>query len=332
MDFSSIYMSMKRALDSDPEYISMFENCEPFINEFIYEDGDEGDDEFDSSQAKRARLDQAVIFSEPTKKVIFLVDEREFRRIQQRSHGLIEELFTLTLSWPAGKLLKLLSNHDLADKAIKYNFCFRNSIFDAPIVNIPANLKSPIARIPRIIVLLTSSLAKLESLKTIGAFRIEISNSRCDYYQDLIDSKLDVIDDTKWLDEIPIIGKMTILKRYFRKIPGFLVDRTITELLYELFIAYETSQCFSEVISLILNCLPLENYKALGMICLLLKLYSEHWADTLMSDENLAIIWAPSLFDVPNGMEEGDRKITPVIIKILHLFIRRWEKFFVCKL
>ena len=337
MDFSSIYTSLKRALDSDPEFIAIFgyENSEDDAKElFDCGDGDEGDDEFDCSQIKRARLDQSLISVDSAKKVIFLVDEKEFRRVQQRSHSLLEELFALTLNWPAGKLLKLLSNHDLAHKAIKYNFCFRNSVFDAPLSNIPVDTKSPVARIPRMIVLLMSSLARPESLKTIGAFRVEVSNTRCDYYQELIDSKFDKINEINeiQLDEIPIIGKMTVLKRYFRKIPGFLVDRIITELFFELFVAYEASQCFSEVISLILNCLPLENYKALAMICLLLKLYSEHWTDTLMSDENLAIIWAPNLFDLPGGMEEGDRKVTPVIIKLLNLFIKRWDKFFICKL
>ena len=239
MDLSSIYMSLKRTMDSDPEYFSMFEHENgPSTNyEFLYGEVD-GNDEWDydgEGQVKRAKLDNSIIPIEAPRKVIFIVDEKEFRSIQQRSHNLLEELFTLTLNWPSGKVLKLLANHDSTDKAIKYNFCFRNSVFDAPLVNIPTELKSPITRIPRIIVLLMKSLSRPESLKTIGAFRVEVSNTRCDYYQDLIDAKLGKTEETSiiWLDEIPIVAKMTILKRYFRKIPGSLVDRVITELFYE---------------------------------------------------------------------------------------------------
>lgn len=346
MYFTSICESLLRSLDADPENISLFgfeiDNYKKNNNNnkrCLHEEMDDADDEMDDSMsvnAKRVKLNRPspIDSDDSLRKVIFVIDEKEYRRIQERSYPLLEELFSLTLQWPVGKVAKMLSNNDSTDKAINHNFCFRNSVFDAPLVNIPAELKSPITRIPRIIIVLMKSLTKPECLETEGVFRLESSPSKCDYYQKAIDNlfQSNGEDQANWLDEVPVNNRTHVLKRYFRKIPGLLVSRALTVLLYELFVAYNESDCFSGMICLVLNCLPLENYKALAMVCLLLNLYSENEQDTKMDDLSLSKQWALNLFDVPETKEEMAFEVTDCVIKLLHLFIKRWECFFICKL
>lgn len=327
MYFPSFYFNLKRCLEADPEYVPYFENDDG--NDSIYDEWKFVSSAVNNqSDSKRPRLDMEPENSPSNYrsyqdwKLIFEIDEQEYATIKLRSHDLLNEIFVLTFDWETGKLFTLMYNNDSANEAISRAFPFRNTIFNAPLAVIPADLKCPLTQLPCVIVELMRFLAQPECLKTLGAFRVEALDSKSSQLELYISSGVEGCF-TFNLSTVSTIGKMSLLKRFFRNIPGQLINKSLTNLMYQISLAFDDSPCLNSIIRWLLSCLSLENYKALAFLCLLLNSYAKHESFNLMAAESLAICWGPIVFDVDANVEMISR-----ITKLLNLFIKNWDKFF----
>lgn len=323
MHFASIYLNLKRCLESDPEYVPNFQ---------IDDENDSIDDEWkvasNHGEAKKPRLEEtaspepSIYRSYQDWKLIFEIDEQEYSAIKIRSHNLLNEIFMLTFDWESGKLFTLMYNNDSATEAISRAFPFRQSIFNTPLSAIPSEYKCPLTQLPCVIVELMRLLAQPECLKTLGAFRVEALDSKTSQLELYISSGVEGCVAFN-LSEVSKIGKMSLLKRFFRNIPGQLVNKSLTNLMYKIMSTYEDSPCLNSIIRWLLSCISLENYKALAFLCLLLNSYAKNESFNLMAAESLAICWGPIVFDVDANVEMISK-----ITKLLTLFIKNWDKFF----
>lgn len=135
-----------------------------------------------------------------------------------------------------------------------------------------------------------------ECLETIGVFRIDALTSKTFHHKHSIASGIEEYGFL--LEEITSFGKMSLLKQFFRNIPGFLISRSISELLYLVHSNFKEIKNRSKIIRWILTCIPLDHYKSLAFLCLILNRYSKHEESNLMSAESLAICWCPIIFDI----------------------------------
>jgi hypothetical protein len=328
MDFASIYFNLKRCLQSDPDYIPYFQSDDE--TDSINDEWKELNLVDNQSDSKRPRLDlnlnpknsPSFHRSYQDWKLIFEIDDLEYNAIKLHSHNLLNEIFVLTYDWQIGEFYSIMYNNDSANEAISRAFPFRNSIFNTPLKAISADLKCPLTQLPCVIVELMRFLAQPECLKTLGAFRVDALDSKTSQLEHYISSGIEGFS-TFDLSLVSTIGKMSLLKRFFRNIPGQLINRSLTNLMYQISLAFDNSPCLNSIIRWILSCLSLENYKALAFLCLLLNSYAKNESFNLMEAESLAICWGPIVFDV-----EANVKIISRITKLLALFIKNWDKFF----
>ena len=112
------------------------------------------------------------------------------------------------------------------------------------------------------------------------------------------------MDDALWTDNSVGINELaTLFKRYIRSIPGMLITRPITEALYT--IKYlEDAKEKQRVLNSILLCLPPQHLLALSAIIIFLSLLSLHSSTTKMTAPNLAIVFAPTIFDIKSDFQE----------------------------
>jgi hypothetical protein len=285
--------------------------------EILQDENDERADEVivEDNNYKRARLAMS------NWKLIFELVDSEFECIQRHSCQLLDEIFLLTMDWPQGKFVATIQNYESVMDAISNHSPFRNSIFNVPLNQIPTNLKCPMTQLPIVIVELMRLLGQQNCLKMLGAFRIESADNKIAELEQVICSGTET--GPAKLADLSIINRMSLLKRFFRNIPGQLVGRCITDLLYRISMSFESSPCINTILRWELSCLPLCNYKALAFICLLLNSYAKYEALNLMTAESLAICWAPILFDVDANIEQISR-----ITRILSMLIKKWDEFF----
>lgn len=318
MFFGLFYYNLKRCLNSDPEFIPDFQD----YPEEEYEEAK------DPVLIKKLKLeDEDKKLQEPVRsfnewKLIFEIQEQEYQSVKFRSQTLLNEIFILTFNWESGKLFTSLYNNDAAIDAICRAFPFRKSIFNTPLAVIPTGLRCSMTELPCVIVELMRLLGQPQCLKTLGAFRVESSDTKTAEMELQISSGLESFDSFTFL-QISNIGKMTLLKRFFRNIPGQLINRCLTNFMYLISLAFDDSPCLNSIIRWLLSCLSLETYKALAFLCLLLNSYAKHEQYNLMSAESLAICWGPIVFDVDANVEMISRTT-----KLLSLFIKNWDKFF----
>ena len=327
MNFALIYINLKRCLEADPEYVPNFQSDDE--NDSIYDEWTEVIAVSNQGDSKKPRLENAtteaikpIYRSYNDWKLIFEIHEQEYNNIKLRSHNLLNEIFMLTFDWETGKIFTTMYNIDSANDAICRAFPFRNSIFNTPLAAVPADLKCNLTQLPSVIVELMRFLAQPECLKTLGAFRVEALDSKTSQLELYISSGIEGFSNYN-LSDISVVGKMSLLKRFFRNVPGQLINKTVTNLMYQIGSAYEDSPCLNSIIRWLLSCLPLENYKALAFLCLLLNSYAKNESFNLMAAESLAICWGPIVFDVDANVEMISR-----ITKLLTLFIKNWDKFF----
>ena len=166
------------------------------------------------------------------------------------------------------------------------------------------------------------SLATIECFETNAGFRIDALDRKSCNYEHLISTGIE--EKSFCLEDISPIVKMSLLKRYFRNIPGKLVNRSITDLMHKIQLTALESPSFSHIIRWILFYLPLENYKALASLCILLNKYAQHEEANQMSADSLAVCWTPVLFDVDTNV-----KYIEIITKVMSLFIKYNEMFFI---
>ena len=328
MHFASIYFNLKRCLESDPEYVPYFQSDDE--SDSIYDEWKEVKAINIQGDSKKPRLDlesenpptPSIYRSYQDWKLIFEIDEHEYNAIKLRSHNLLNEIFMLTYYWETGKIFTIMYNNDSANEAICRAFPFRNTIFNTPLAAIPADFKCTLTQLPCVIVELMRLLAQTECLKTLGAFRVEALDSKTSQLELYISSGVEGCANFD-LSKVSTIGKMSLLKRFFRNIPGQLINKSLTNLMYQIASAYDDSPCLNSIIRWILSCLTLENYKALAFLCLLLNSYAKNESFNLMATESLAICWGPIVFDV-----EANVEMISKITKLLTLFIKNWDKFF----
>ena len=76
----------------------------------------------------------------------------------------------------------------------------------------------------------------------------------------------------------------------------------------------------------LLNCLPVDNFKALAFLCLFLRSYIKQEEYNYMSPEAMAACWAPIIFNY-----RADLNSMTSLKSLFVMLINNWEKFFVIK-
>lgn len=254
-------------------------------------------------------------------KVIYEVTPADYHILQIRAHDLLNEIFLESFDWPFGHYYQqmYLINEEL--DAIENGYPFRNSIFNVPLKAIPSELLCPCIQLPLVIGELIRSLTDPMCLHTIGAFRVESSEQKVSVLEQHIGFGFEPV----FVDfyHLTPITRMSLLKRFFRNIPGQLINNKFTRLMYKIILVFDGLECLNPMIRWLLTCIPIENYKALGMVCLLLKLYSAHEHLNMMSVNSLSICWGPILFSFDMDLDQVNR-----VTKILAMLISQWSQFF----
>lgn len=326
----SIFRALKRNLHSDPEFFDIFSE-----NDYDEDEDSDTNDFYDNRNKNKANKRHRSEASRPTKsripnrtiptktnwKLVFELQESESRSIKSRAHHLLNEIFVLTFNWQSGKFFMTIFQIEEMNTAITRAFPFRNSIFNTPLELIPSDLKCSVTQLPCVIIELMRFLGQSECLKIVGAFRVESIEIKPVELEQIVSSGVES-PETK-LSNISAFAKMCLLKCFFRQIPGKLISKPVTNLFLQIFLAYEDSPCLSPIIRWLFTCLPLEHFKALGVLCLLLNCYAKHEKFNLMSPESLAICWGPIVFDYDFSVEQ-----VKGINKLMTLFITKWDKFF----
>lgn len=314
----SLFTNLKRYLRSDPDYIHNLGSSYEIDDVCI--------------RIKKIRLDDSIVNSGNSNltfsydsfqmvgelKIIWDIAEEEFNVYKSRSQEYLTEVFLLTFKWPFGRIFEdQINSFDLFEPENS-----NNSIFNLPLSLISDDLKCQKCSLPRVIVELMKSLSGADCLETIGAFRIDALVAKTSQNEVSICSGIESVGFC--LKNLPTFAKMSLLKSFFRRIPGNLVNRSIVILMYRISSVYDEAPFFKDLIRWLLTCIPFENYKALGLLCALLNRYAREEGSNLMTAGSLAICWSPIIFDL-----DADILLYKKITKIMTLFITNWDKFFI---
>ncbi|XP_047677213.1 protein FAM13A-like isoform X3 [Tachysurus fulvidraco] len=155
--------------------------------------------------------------------------------------------------------------------------------------------------VPLVLKSMVEALEK-SGLKQIGIFRVCGSAPRCRTLRVCLDSGECVHLES---EDVPSVA--ALLKQYLRELPNGLVPHTHCKRMQQ---ALMESKDEIELISALketLHCLPDENYNILSYLLHFLSRVAAHSQWNLMTSENLAKVFGPCLFRVPEGprmMEE----------------------------
>ena len=321
----SIFRALKRNLHSDPEYFDIFsendynDDEDSDMNDF--QDGRNKNKTTKRHRSEATRPKNQVFPTKTNWKLVFELKESDSKSLKSRAHHFLDEIFVLTFNWPSGKFYTNILQIEEMNVAITRAFPFRNSIFNTPLELVPCELKCSLTQLPRVIIELMRFLGQSECLRIVGAFRVESIEIKPVDLEQIISSGIE--SSAIKLSNISAFEKMCLLKCFFRQIPGKLISKPVTSLFLQIFFIYEDSPCLSPIIRWLFTSLPLEHFKALGVLCLLLNCYAKHEKFNLMSAESLAICWGPIVFDNDFSVEQ-----IKAINKLMTLFIIKWDKFF----
>ncbi|GAA6080403.1 protein FAM13A-like isoform X2 [Tachysurus ichikawai] len=155
--------------------------------------------------------------------------------------------------------------------------------------------------VPLVLKSMVEALEK-SGLKQIGIFRVCGSAPRCRTLRVCLDSGECVHLES---EDVPSVA--ALLKQYLRELPNGLVPHTHCKRMQQ---ALMESKDETELISALketMHCLPDENYNILSYLLHFLSRVAAHSQWNLMTSENLAKVFGPCLFRVPEGprmMEE----------------------------
>ncbi|XP_060734965.1 protein FAM13A-like [Tachysurus vachellii] len=155
--------------------------------------------------------------------------------------------------------------------------------------------------VPLVLKSMVEALEK-SGMKQIGIFRVCGSAPRCRTLRVCLDNGECVHLES---EDVPSVA--ALLKQYLRELPNGLVPHTHCKRMQQALIESKGETELIAALKETLHCLPDENYNILSYLLHFLSRVAAHSQWNLMTSENLAKVFGPCLFRVPEGprmMEE----------------------------